>query len=87
MPDNDTYALMNEFEDELIPQLPDAAGYLNLGRQTYNSIRTVYVACHEFRQASKKVAALIQNYHDRLSVSYEIYKDKYWKTMNNFRQS
>jgi hypothetical protein len=85
MPDSDTYALMSEFEHALTPQLPDANGYLNLGRQTYNNTRTIYFACHEFRHASKTVAAAILNYNGRLSISYDIYKDKYWKTMNRFR--
>lgn len=88
MPDSHTYSIMTQFEEELMPLLPDSEGYLNLGRQTYNRKRTIYFACHEFRHASKKAAALIKEYKGRLlSISYDIYKDKYWKTMNNFRQS
>src|SRR5260221_5246660 len=84
MPDNDIYALMNEFEDNLVNKLPDAKGYLNLGRETYNGSRKIYFACKEFRQSSKIVAELINAYHQKLDTTYTIYKDKYWMTMNRF---
>ncbi|NII27868.1 DUF695 domain-containing protein [Pseudoflavitalea sp. X16] len=86
MPDDDTYSLMTGFEEELIALLPDSAGYLNLGRQTYNGTRKIYYSCHEFRHVSKTTAALLHKYRSELSISYNIYKDKYWKTMNRFTQ-
>lgn len=85
MPDEDTYALMNEFEEKLIKNLPDGEGYLNIGRETYNSTRTVYFACKEFRRSSKATQTLIDEYLETLEISYEIYKDKYWMTMNKFK--
>ncbi|WP_315815667.1 DUF695 domain-containing protein [Paraflavitalea speifideaquila] len=87
MPGNDTSELLNQFEDDLTPLLPDQEGYLNLGRQTYNNTRTIYFACQEYRQVSKIVAGLIERYKNKLSISYEIYKDKYWKTMNRFQRN
>lgn len=87
MPDQETYELMNKFEDELISRLPDSEGNLNLGRQTYKSERKIYLACKEFRHSSKTIVELIHSYRDRLSVSYTIYRDKYWMTMNRFSNS
>jgi hypothetical protein len=87
MPDNNFSTLMNQFEDDLTPQLPDHEGYLNLGRQTYNSIRTIYFACQEYRHVSKTVASLVERYKGKLSISYDIYRDKYWKTMDRFRRN
>ena len=84
MPSPDAYAKMSQFEDELVKLLPDSEGYLNLGRETYNSTRTTYFACNEFRQASKKTRALIKNYKQELDIGYDIYKDKYWRTMNRY---
>ena len=84
MPSADVYELMSQFEEELMKMLPDADGYLNLGRETYNSKRTTYFACKEFRQASKKTHALITNYKQKLNIEYDIYKDKYWRTMNRY---
>lgn len=84
MPYESTYVLMDQFEEELVQQLPDSDGYLNLGRKTYNGTRTIYFACKEFRNASKMASRLIQTYSKGLVVSYDIYKDKYWMTMREF---
>ena len=62
MPGDDMYDLMNDFEEDLTKQAPDSEGYLNLGRQTYNGVRTIYFACMEFRNSSKIVSGLINNY-------------------------
>lgn len=85
LPTPDVYALMSEFEQQLEKQLTDADGYLNLGRETYNSTRTSYFACKEFRKASKAASELIKRYTGRLDIDYNIYKDKYWRTMNKFQ--
>ena len=85
MPDETTNDLMNEFEDEILKQLPDADGYLNIGRETYKGTRTIYFACKEFRHSSKTVALLVKTYAGKLNVSYEIFKDKYWMTVNHLK--
>lgn len=84
MPDDKYFDLMERFQDELTELLPDSAGYLDLGRKTYNGVRTIYLACKEFRFSSKKVYELIQA-HNELDCTYDIYKDKYWRTMEAFR--
>lgn len=86
MPTNEVHLLMGEFEDELAKVLTDADGYLNLGRETYNSSRTFFIACKEFRNASKRTSEVIATYKDKLDIEYGIYKDKYWRTMNRFQQ-
>lgn len=85
LPDDKHYQLMTQLEEELCQQLPDSAGYLSLGRQTYKSTTTFFLACKEYRNASKKTYELLQRYAQQLACSYEIYKDKYWKTMEAFR--
>ena len=85
MPDDTINDLMNEFEDEILKQLPDTDGCLNIGRETYNGTRVLYFACKEFRQSSKTMAALIKLYDDKLEVSYDIFKDKYWMTVNHLK--
>jgi Family of unknown function (DUF695) len=86
LPDDTIFEWMNEFDDESLKLLPDAKGYLNLGRETYNGTRKIYYACKEFRNASKKIATLIKNYQGKLDASYDIFKDKYWVTLNHLRQ-
>ncbi|HPH90138.1 MAG TPA: DUF695 domain-containing protein [Ferruginibacter sp.] len=85
LPDEGANNLMNEMEDEILKQLPDGDGYLNIGRETYNSVRTIYFACKEFRQASKKVKAVVGQYNGKLSASYDIFKDKYWMSLNHLK--
>ncbi len=87
MPDKNISATLNRFEEELVSLLPDSDGYLNLGRDTYNSKRTIYFACKEFRNASKTVHRLLQDYSGEVEITYDIYKDKYWRTMNRYRAS
>jgi hypothetical protein len=87
MPEKKTTDLMNQFEDELTAQLPHSAGYLHLGRETYNSKREIYFACKEFRIVSRAVARHIAQYQHRLAASYEIYKDRYWRSLDHFRRS
>jgi hypothetical protein len=84
MPDDETLELLNNFVDELAAELPTSKGYLNLGRETGNNNRTVYFACKEFNLASKITHTVMGKYADRLNITYDIYKDKYWMTMNKF---
>ncbi|MBD3582518.1 DUF695 domain-containing protein [Flavobacterium selenitireducens] len=85
MPDVETYALMDAFEQLLMDELRDANGYLNVGRETGCSLREIFFACKEFRHASRKVSEVIANFADTLPVFYTIYKDKYWHSLERFR--
>lgn len=87
MPDDATYALMDKFELEIMTQLRDADGYLNVGRETADSLRCIYFACKDFRNPSRAMFALSEQYHNLLAVHFEIYKDKYWQSLERFRAS
>lgn len=84
MPGDDVYNLMNDFEEDLMKKAPDSEGYLNLGRQTYNGVRTIYFACMEFRNSTKIVSGLLNNYRDKLEMTFDVFKDKYWRVMDQF---
>jgi hypothetical protein len=84
LPNNDIYELMNQFEDELIPLLPIADGYLNIGRETGLNKRTTYIACKEFKKSSKIAFELTKKYEKQLPMTYDISKDKYWMALNQF---
>lgn len=84
MPDEDTYRLMDIFENEITNALKDFDGYLNIGRETGDNSREIYFACKEFRKPSKTLHELIRQYTGRLDVSYDIYKDKYWQSMDRY---
>jgi hypothetical protein len=87
MPDNDTYQALNTIDDEILKELKDSEGYLNIGRQTANGIRVVYYACKDFRKPSKVLYSITEKYNDKYELSYDIYKDKYWRSFNRFRQN
>ncbi|WP_316788776.1 DUF695 domain-containing protein [Pedobacter frigoris] len=86
LPDQQTFELLNEMEDELMLRLSPEDGYLNVGRETGDGLRTIYFACKEFRKPAKAVYDIEQAYAGRLNISYEIYKDKYWRSLARYEQ-
>jgi Family of unknown function (DUF695) len=84
MPDEATFNLMDEIENKILKELKDNEGYLNIGRETADSVREIYFACKEFRKASK-VAYQIQGFYaDKIEIGYDIFKDKYWRSFNRY---
>ena len=84
MPDEETYNLLNIIEDEVLQELKDSKGYLNIGRQTADSMREIYFACTDFRKPSKVFYQIQTKYSGKLKVSFDIYKDKYWQSFDRF---
>lgn len=84
MPDDATQQLLNEFEEDILKDLRDHEGYLNIGRQTADNSREIYFACKDFRKPSKILSDLIKQYADSAAISYDIYKDKYWQSFERF---
>lgn len=86
MPDKNTYDLMDKIEDELMSSFPTDIGYLNIGRETADNLREIYLACTEFRKSSRTVDQVIARYQTSLQIDYTIYKDKYWKSFERFNK-
>ena len=84
MPEEETYKLLDEIEEQIMAELKDFEGYLNIGRQTAKNVREIYVACRDFRKPSKVLFEVQKKYAGQLEVSYDIYKDKYWQSFNRF---
>lgn len=84
LPDKHTYELLDKIEREISAELKDSDGYLNIGRQSADNLRDIYFACKDFRKPSRVVFNIEQNYANKLSLSYDIYKDKYWHTFDRF---
>ena len=87
MPDNVTYKMLDEIENKIMTELKDFDGYLNIGRETANSVRGIFFACKDFRKPSKVLHNIIGNYNSKFEISYDIYKDKYWQSFNRFRNN
>lgn len=84
MPDKETYQLLNEIEDEITPHLKDLEGYLNIGRETSTNKREIFFTCKDFRKPTKVADEIIKRYNGTFNISYEIYKDKYWRTFSAY---
>lgn len=86
LPDEDTYTFLQIIEDELLAELKDFEGNVYLGRQTGNSIREIYFACKDFRKPTKVAYNVIQKYAATWSITYDIFKDKYWRVFERFNK-
>ncbi len=84
MPNDMTYQLLNEIEDKIMIELKDSDGYLNIGRQTADSVREIYYACIDFRKPSKVLHRIKKEYQNSIEFDFDIYKDKYWQSFNRF---
>jgi hypothetical protein len=84
MPSDSEYKLLDKIQDEIMGELKDIDGYLNIGRQTANGEREIYFACRDFRKPSKIFYKVQQKYSDSFEIEYDIYKDKYWQSFERF---
>jgi hypothetical protein len=87
MPDDETYAVLDDVEDAFNTMLKDSEGYLNVGRLTADGVREVYFACREFRKPSQVVYQVGKQYADKLDIQYSIEKDKYWHALDWLNES
>jgi hypothetical protein len=85
MPDDDTNQILDAIEDEIVKNLKDFDGYLNIGRQTANHERELYFACRDFRKPSRLMSRIREEHKDVREIAFEIYKDKYWRSFNRFK--
>ena len=84
MPEEEDYQLLNSIEENIMEQLKDSDGYLNVGRQTADGSREIYFACKDFRKPSKLFYEIEKKYSDRFEIDFDIYKDKYWQSFKRF---
>lgn len=84
MPEKETHKLLGEIEEHIMAELKDFEGYLNIGRQTAENMREIYFACKDFRKPSKLLFEVQKKYTGKFEISYDIYKDKYWQSLNRF---
>lgn len=84
MPNTNDYQLLNKIEEEIMKELKDSDGYLNIGRQTAKSEREIYFACKDFRKPSQIFFNIQKDYSGSFEIEYDIYKDKYWRSFERF---
>ena len=84
MPDSDTYEFMDRIEDDLMTELTEEAGYINIGRTTGVNRRTVYFVCKDFFKPSRIMSQVSKKYSKYFNTSNTIYIDKYWETFDKY---
>ncbi|RYZ32349.1 MAG: DUF695 domain-containing protein [Sphingobacteriales bacterium] len=84
MPGETTSEKLQVLEDRISNELPAGEGYLNIGRQTGANAQHLFFACQEFRRPSRVMAALLRDNSTDIRISFEIVKDKYWKTLEGY---
>lgn len=87
MPNERDYKLLDTVEEEIMQELKDVDGFLNIGRQTAKGEREIYFACKDFRRPSKVFFKIQQKYSDSFGIEYDIYKDKYWQSFERFNNN
>ena len=84
MPSSEDYQLLEQIEQEIMEQLTDFSGYLNIGRETGNGLRTVYFACKELKKPAKVIDQVVEKYQNTFEIEVSLFKDKYWRCLNKF---
>ena len=84
MPNKETSALLETIEEDLMDNLKDFNGYLNIGRETRRNNRAIFFACKDFREPSKVAYFTKKKYEPIVKIDFELYKDKYWQTFNRY---
>ncbi|WP_151797560.1 DUF695 domain-containing protein [Acinetobacter bereziniae] len=84
MPPAQVYEQLENIEQALLAELKDVDGYLNIGRETGDHLRTMYFACKDFRKPSKVIDQIIEKNHKDFDINVSIFKDKYWRSLNKF---
>ena len=84
MPDEATYQLFEEIENEIGAELKDSNGYLKVATETAQSTRKIYFACKDFRHPSKILHEVCMKHAGNAEMDYDIFKDKYWQSLERF---
>ncbi|MBW8687187.1 DUF695 domain-containing protein [Chitinophaga rhizophila] len=84
LPDAETNQLMDVIEADFLAQLPVSNGHIYLGRETYENNRYLYIASQDFRIPAKVSEAMTEKYAAQLPVEWDIFKDKYWQSLERF---
>lgn len=85
LPTDRDYELLDRIEESAVTQLPDEEGYLYIGREIGDNEQNMYFACRDFRKPSKVLYIVQQNFKAQAPITFDIYKDKYWRSLEHFK--
>ncbi|WPV66008.1 DUF695 domain-containing protein [Chitinophaga sp. LS1] len=84
LPDNETLTFMDEIEEEVRALIPDN-DFLDIGRETAGNSRSIYFVSREFRAMARAADAISNKYENKMEIEWDVYKDKYWQSLDVFR--
>ena len=84
MPNEEMIDQLEDIESEIEEELKNIDGHLNVGRETGDNTRVIYFASKDFRKPSKVIDAIQKKYEGTIEIDFDLYKDKYWQTLNRF---
>ncbi|MFZ4260609.1 DUF695 domain-containing protein [Sphingobacterium sp. HJSM2_6] len=84
LPDNDSYSVFESIQTDMESFLPESEGYIQIGTETVNGTRELFIACRDYRKPARKAKEIQQKYSPIVDVDFEIFKDKYWRTFNSY---
>ena len=84
MPSNDDYQLLDTFEERVNILMAKSQFCLNIGRETGEDKREILYATKDFRQ-TVKVMDEVMNLDNSYRITYDVFKDKYWRSLDRFR--
>jgi hypothetical protein len=85
LPGDAVYDQLDSIEEATGKQLSDHEGYIYIGRQIGDNEQNMYFACKDFRKPSQVFFDTQQRFANKLEIEYDIYKDKYWKSLDIFK--
>lgn len=86
MPSELDYQLLDDLEERVNDLMTKSQYCLNLGRETGEDRREILYATKDFRQAVKVMDEVI-GFDSPFKISYDVFKDKYWRSLERFRGS
>lgn len=86
LPEKPINDVLYKIEDDITQELKQSGSNLPIGRQSAKNLRKIYYACKDFRDSSKAIYDIQRIYESDVKMSYKIYKDKYWQTLDHFRK-
>ena len=83
LPEGEANQALWRLEERIAEQLKDEDGYVLIGHESADNLRSIYFACKDFRKPSKVVHQMSLDAPE-WKIDYKIYKDKYWQSLNRF---
>jgi hypothetical protein len=84
LPDEAAFAELDAIGNELAAQLHDYEGYLEIGRDTAEGLRSIYYACKDYHKPALVAKAVAARYKEGRAIEFAIAKDKYWQALRHF---